>query len=183
MSLLINNQLHLCYLFLTASTAFLSDSQPSGRKALAMYPLFLFYFIIGWLIISHTRSWKKKPDIAIIVNIFIVKFLPSIHIHNHNTSVWTCPLSFFSLSSWLLTYTQIDKIVGNAWDNGKTTLTWLLICNIFHVKFSRVKIDIFRENDRSWVFCTASGNSFLSQLLFFFSTLLFCSFTFLCQKL
>ncbi|XP_025087354.1 protein YIPF6-like [Pomacea canaliculata] len=39
-----------------ASTAFLSDSQPSGRKALAMYPLFLFYFIIGWLIISHTRS-------------------------------------------------------------------------------------------------------------------------------
>ncbi|KAK7096709.1 protein YIPF6-like [Littorina saxatilis] len=39
-----------------ASTAFLGDSQPRGRKILAMYPLFLFYFVISWLIISHTHS-------------------------------------------------------------------------------------------------------------------------------
>ncbi|RUS82169.1 hypothetical protein EGW08_010051 [Elysia chlorotica] len=39
-----------------ASTAFLADSQPAGRKILAMYPLFLFYFVISWLIISHTHS-------------------------------------------------------------------------------------------------------------------------------
>ncbi|KAL8589899.1 Yip1 member 6 [Nucella lapillus] len=39
-----------------ASTAFLADSQPKGRKLLAMYPLFLFYFVISWLIISHTHS-------------------------------------------------------------------------------------------------------------------------------
>ncbi|GFN98276.1 protein yipf [Plakobranchus ocellatus] len=39
-----------------ASTAFLAESQPVGRKVLAMYPLFLFYFVISWLIISHTHS-------------------------------------------------------------------------------------------------------------------------------
>ncbi|XP_005097593.1 protein YIPF6 [Aplysia californica] len=39
-----------------ASTAFLSESQPVGRKLLAMYPLFMFYFVISWLIISHTHS-------------------------------------------------------------------------------------------------------------------------------
>ncbi|XP_017893036.1 protein YIPF6 [Ceratina calcarata] len=37
-----------------ASMAFLGDSQPLGRKALAMYPIFLFYFVISWLVISHT---------------------------------------------------------------------------------------------------------------------------------
>ncbi|XP_051170002.1 protein YIPF6 [Leptopilina boulardi] len=37
-----------------ASTAFLGDSQPDGRKALAVYPIFLFYFVISWLVISHT---------------------------------------------------------------------------------------------------------------------------------
>ncbi|XP_062599086.1 protein YIPF6-like [Saccostrea cucullata] len=39
-----------------ASTAFLADSQPAHRKALAMYPIFLFYFVISWLIISHTHT-------------------------------------------------------------------------------------------------------------------------------
>lgn len=39
-----------------ASTAFLAESQPPKRKALAMYPIFLFYFVISWLIISHTHS-------------------------------------------------------------------------------------------------------------------------------
>ncbi|BFZ24352.1 hypothetical protein BsWGS_27391 [Bradybaena similaris] len=39
-----------------ASTAFLAESQPTGRKVLAMYPLCLFYFVISWLIISHTHS-------------------------------------------------------------------------------------------------------------------------------
>lgn len=38
-----------------AATIFLGDSQPPGRKALAMYPIFLFYFIISWLVISHTN--------------------------------------------------------------------------------------------------------------------------------
>lgn len=37
-----------------ASTAFLGDSQPEGRKGLAVYPIFLFYFVISWLVISHT---------------------------------------------------------------------------------------------------------------------------------
>ncbi|XP_025989823.1 protein YIPF6 [Solenopsis invicta] len=37
-----------------ASMAFLGDSQPAGRKALAVYPIFLFYFVISWLILSHT---------------------------------------------------------------------------------------------------------------------------------
>ncbi|XP_074657865.1 protein YIPF6-like [Tubulanus polymorphus] len=38
-----------------ASTAFLGDSQPPHRKGLAVYPIFLFYFVISWLIISHTH--------------------------------------------------------------------------------------------------------------------------------
>ncbi|KYN02699.1 Protein YIPF6 [Cyphomyrmex costatus] len=37
-----------------ASMTFLGDSQPTGRKALAVYPIFLFYFVISWLVISHT---------------------------------------------------------------------------------------------------------------------------------
>ncbi|XP_050714883.1 protein YIPF6-like [Eriocheir sinensis] len=38
-----------------AAMVFLGDSQPSTRKALAVYPIFLFYFIISWLIISHSN--------------------------------------------------------------------------------------------------------------------------------
>ncbi|KAG8256145.1 protein YIPF6 isoform X1 [Homalodisca vitripennis] len=37
-----------------ASTLFLGDSQPVGRKGLAVYPIFLFYFVISWLVLSHT---------------------------------------------------------------------------------------------------------------------------------
>uniref|UniRef100_A0A6V7KJP2 Protein YIPF n=1 Tax=Bracon brevicornis TaxID=1563983 RepID=A0A6V7KJP2_9HYME len=37
-----------------ASMVFLGDSQPAGRKILALYPIFLFYFVISWLVISHT---------------------------------------------------------------------------------------------------------------------------------
>ncbi|KAB7501249.1 Protein YIPF6 [Armadillidium nasatum] len=37
-----------------AAMKFLGDSQPPPRKALAVYPIFLFYFFIGWLIISHS---------------------------------------------------------------------------------------------------------------------------------
>ncbi|KAI5706669.1 protein YIPF6 [Diaphorina citri] len=37
-----------------ASVSFLGDSQPVGRKGLAVYPIFLFYFVIAWLILSHT---------------------------------------------------------------------------------------------------------------------------------
>lgn len=37
-----------------ASVIFMEDSQPPRRKALAIYPMFLFYFIISWLVASHT---------------------------------------------------------------------------------------------------------------------------------
>ena len=40
--------------FLVASVKFLGDSQPTNRKALAVYPVGLFYFVIGWMIISHS---------------------------------------------------------------------------------------------------------------------------------
>lgn len=38
----------------SASHIFLGDSQPKNRKPLAVYPIFLFYFIISWLVISHS---------------------------------------------------------------------------------------------------------------------------------
>jgi len=39
-----------------AAMMFLGDSQPPNKKALAIYPIFLFYFIISWMIISHSSS-------------------------------------------------------------------------------------------------------------------------------
>ncbi|XP_072040535.1 protein YIPF6-like isoform X2 [Amphiura filiformis] len=39
-----------------ASLAFIGESQPQHRKLLAIYPVFLFYFVIGWMIISRTGS-------------------------------------------------------------------------------------------------------------------------------
>ncbi|XP_031136166.1 protein YIPF6 [Sander lucioperca] len=39
-----------------ASTAFLTDSQPAERKALVVYPVFLFYFVIGWMILTFSPS-------------------------------------------------------------------------------------------------------------------------------
>ncbi|KAJ8976823.1 hypothetical protein NQ317_011819 [Molorchus minor] len=39
-----------------ASNTFLGDSQKPGRKLLAVYPICLFYFIISWLVISHTNT-------------------------------------------------------------------------------------------------------------------------------
>ncbi|XP_026464218.1 protein YIPF6 [Ctenocephalides felis] len=39
-----------------ASIIFLGDSQPADRKALAVYPIFLFYFVISWLVISNTNT-------------------------------------------------------------------------------------------------------------------------------
>ncbi|XP_028293975.1 protein YIPF6 [Gouania willdenowi] len=39
-----------------ASTAFLADSQPPNRKALVVYPVFLFYFVIGWMILTFAPS-------------------------------------------------------------------------------------------------------------------------------
>uniref|UniRef100_A0A914UQ31 Protein YIPF n=1 Tax=Plectus sambesii TaxID=2011161 RepID=A0A914UQ31_9BILA len=38
-----------------ASMAFLAGAQPPRRKALAIYPIFLFYFVISWMIISHSH--------------------------------------------------------------------------------------------------------------------------------
>ncbi|KAG5668083.1 hypothetical protein PVAND_016038 [Polypedilum vanderplanki] len=37
------------------SMNFMGDSQPKNRKALAVYPMFLFYFIISWLVVSHSN--------------------------------------------------------------------------------------------------------------------------------
>ncbi|XP_037071165.1 protein YIPF6-like [Pollicipes pollicipes] len=39
-----------------ASVKFLGDSQPASRKALGVYPIFLFYFVISWLVISHSDT-------------------------------------------------------------------------------------------------------------------------------
>lgn len=39
-----------------ASTAFLADSQPANRKALVVYPVFLFYFVIGWMILTFSPA-------------------------------------------------------------------------------------------------------------------------------
>ncbi|TMW49999.1 hypothetical protein DOY81_004916 [Sarcophaga bullata] len=36
-----------------ASFIFLGNSQPPNRKPLAVYPIFLFFFIISWLVISN----------------------------------------------------------------------------------------------------------------------------------
>lgn len=44
----------LYFTFILASDVFLGDSQPQGKKALAVYPIFLFYFIMSWLVLSHT---------------------------------------------------------------------------------------------------------------------------------
>ncbi|KAF6208236.1 hypothetical protein GE061_016688 [Apolygus lucorum] len=38
-----------------ASMVFLGDSQPPGKKGLAVYPMCLFYFVISWLVLSHTE--------------------------------------------------------------------------------------------------------------------------------
>ncbi|CAG9533930.1 unnamed protein product [Cercopithifilaria johnstoni] len=37
-----------------ASMVFISNSQPPKRKMLALYPIFLFYFVVSWMIISHS---------------------------------------------------------------------------------------------------------------------------------
>nr|XP_057946663.1 protein YIPF6-like [Doryrhamphus excisus] len=37
-----------------ASTAFLAGSQPPNRKGLVVYPVFLFYFVIGWMILTFS---------------------------------------------------------------------------------------------------------------------------------
>ncbi|XP_041828180.1 protein YIPF6 [Melanotaenia boesemani] len=42
-----------------ASTAFLANSQPPNRKALVVYPVFLFYFVIGWMVLTFTPAEKQ----------------------------------------------------------------------------------------------------------------------------
>ncbi|XP_019733782.1 protein YIPF6 [Hippocampus comes] len=39
-----------------ASSAFLAGSQPPNRKGLAVYPVFLFYFVIGWMILTFSPA-------------------------------------------------------------------------------------------------------------------------------
>jgi hypothetical protein len=38
----------------SAAMMFLSDSQLQARRGLAVYPIFLFYLVISWLIVSNT---------------------------------------------------------------------------------------------------------------------------------
>ena len=38
-----------------AAMQFLGDCQPERRKVLAAYPMFLFYFVISWMVISHSN--------------------------------------------------------------------------------------------------------------------------------
>uniref|UniRef100_H2ZJE3 Protein YIPF n=1 Tax=Ciona savignyi TaxID=51511 RepID=H2ZJE3_CIOSA len=37
-----------------ASMGFLGDSQPAGRKALAVFPICLFYFILAWMVATYS---------------------------------------------------------------------------------------------------------------------------------
>ncbi|KAH7695367.1 Protein W02D9.2 a [Aphelenchoides avenae] len=37
-----------------ASMAFLGDSQPERRRFLAVYPIFLFYFVVTWLVLANS---------------------------------------------------------------------------------------------------------------------------------
>jgi len=39
-----------------ASMQFLGDCNPPSRKALAVYPMFLFYLVVGWMVISHSAD-------------------------------------------------------------------------------------------------------------------------------
>lgn len=39
-----------------AAMSFIGDTAPEDRRALAVYPMILFYFIISWLIITYTPS-------------------------------------------------------------------------------------------------------------------------------
>jgi len=48
------NNSYIIEFLILASVVFLGDSQPQGKKALAVYPIFLFYFIMSWLVLSHT---------------------------------------------------------------------------------------------------------------------------------
>jgi len=36
-----------------ASTKFLGDCNPPNKRLLAVYPMFLFYFVVGWMVVSH----------------------------------------------------------------------------------------------------------------------------------
>ena len=38
-----------------ASMQFLGDCQPPRRKALAAYPMFLFYFVLAWMVLSYSN--------------------------------------------------------------------------------------------------------------------------------
>jgi len=39
-----------------ASMQFLGDCNPPSRKMLAVYPMILFYLVIGWMVISHSAD-------------------------------------------------------------------------------------------------------------------------------
>jgi len=39
-----------------ASMMFLGDCNPPTRRALAVYPMFLFYLVVGWMVISHSAD-------------------------------------------------------------------------------------------------------------------------------
>jgi len=39
-----------------ASMMFLGDCNPATRRVLAVYPMFLFYLVVGWMVISHSAD-------------------------------------------------------------------------------------------------------------------------------
>lgn len=43
-----------CLFLLLASVGFFAGVVPDGRKALALYPVILFYVVIGWMIFLGT---------------------------------------------------------------------------------------------------------------------------------
>merc|ERR1719481_2248702 len=43
-----------------ASMQFLGDCNPPSRRALAVYPMFLFYLVIGWMVISHSADRSNR---------------------------------------------------------------------------------------------------------------------------
>jgi len=50
----------------TASIGFFAGVVPDGRKALAMYPVLLFYAVIGWMVVLGTNTPQHtKPPTAV----------------------------------------------------------------------------------------------------------------------
>jgi hypothetical protein len=49
-------------IYMLASIGFFAGAVPDGRRALALYPVVLFYIVIGWMIILGT--FPEEPTLA-----------------------------------------------------------------------------------------------------------------------